>query len=113
MHTTIHFPSHPQINAAGQHTCIQENKSLDDLHFYGKTVIATAELNETSMHSQESCEEDSLDDQIINKNVLFDPTALLCKFLDSFLDFFTYYQDDSWIFSYTPEEHLLHLKMVL
>jgi Reverse transcriptase (RNA-dependent DNA polymerase) len=32
---------------------------------------------------------------------------------DSFLDFFTYYQDDSWIFSDTPEEHLLHLKLVL
>jgi RNase H-like domain found in reverse transcriptase/Reverse transcriptase (RNA-dependent DNA polymerase) len=32
---------------------------------------------------------------------------------DSFQDFFTYYQDDSWIFSDTPEEHLLHLKLVL
>jgi hypothetical protein len=67
--------SHPHINAAGQLTCILQN-SLDDLHFDGKTVIDTAELNATSMHSQESCEEDSLDDQIINKNTLFDPTAL-------------------------------------
>jgi hypothetical protein len=46
--------SHPQINAAGQLTCILQNNSLDDLHFDGKTVIATAELNATSMHSQES-----------------------------------------------------------
>jgi Reverse transcriptase (RNA-dependent DNA polymerase) len=46
----------------------------------GQTVIATAELNATSMHSQESCEEDSLDDQIINENTLFDPTALDKKF---------------------------------
>jgi hypothetical protein len=35
------------------------------------------------------------------------------KVPDSFLDFFTYYQDDSWIFSDTPEEHFLHLKLVL
>jgi hypothetical protein len=35
------------------------------------------------------------------------------KVPDSFLDFFTYYQDDSLIFSGTPEEHLLHLKLVL
>jgi hypothetical protein len=72
--------SHPQINAAGQLTCILQNNSLDDLHFDGQTVIATAELNATSMHSQESCEEDSLDDQIISENTLFDPTALDKKF---------------------------------
>jgi hypothetical protein len=72
--------SHPQINAAGQLTCILQNNSLDDLHFDGQTVIATAELNATSMHSQDSCKEDSLDDQIINENTLFDPTALDKKF---------------------------------
>jgi hypothetical protein len=72
--------SHPQINAEGQLTCILKNNSLDDLHFDGQTVKATAELNATSMHSQESWEEDSLDDQIINKNTLFDPTALDEKF---------------------------------
>jgi hypothetical protein len=32
---------------------------------------------------------------------------------DSFEDFFTFYQDDSWIFSDDPEMHLLHLKVVL
>jgi len=32
---------------------------------------------------------------------------------DSFDEFFTYYQDDSWIFSDTDEIHLLHLKVVL
>jgi hypothetical protein len=32
------------------------------------------------------------------------------KLPDSFLDFFTYYQDDSWIFSDTPEEHLLYIR---
>ena len=31
----------------------------------------------------------------------------------SFEEFFTFYQDDSWIFSDTPELHLLHLKVVL
>jgi hypothetical protein len=50
---------HPQINAAGQITCVLQNNSLDDLHFDGQTIIATAELNATSMHSQESGEEDS------------------------------------------------------
>ena len=32
---------------------------------------------------------------------------------DSFEDFFTYYQDDSWIFSDDEETHLLHVKVVL
>ena len=32
---------------------------------------------------------------------------------DSFEEFFTFYQDDSWIFSDTPELHLLHIKVVL
>jgi hypothetical protein len=32
---------------------------------------------------------------------------------DSFEDFFTYYQDDSWIFSDDEEIHLLHVKVVL
>jgi Reverse transcriptase (RNA-dependent DNA polymerase) len=50
------------------------------LHFDGQTVIATTELNATSVHSQESGEEDSLDDQIISENTLFDPTALDKKF---------------------------------
>jgi hypothetical protein len=59
--------SHPHINTAGQLTCVLQNHSLDDLHFDGRTVIATAELNATSMHSQESGEDDSLDDQIIDK----------------------------------------------
>jgi hypothetical protein len=72
--------SHPHINAAGQLTCVLQNNSLDDLHFDGQTVIATAEPNATSMHSQESSEEDSLDDQIIDENTLFDPTALDKKF---------------------------------
>jgi dUTPase len=31
----------------------------------------------------------------------------------NFSTFFTYYQDDSWTFSDTPEEHLLHLQAVL
>src|SRR5450830_965699 len=31
----------------------------------------------------------------------------------SFEDFFTYYQDDSWIFSNDEESHLIHLKAVL
>ena len=31
----------------------------------------------------------------------------------TFEDFFTFYQDDSWIFSDTPELHLLHVKVVL
>ena len=31
----------------------------------------------------------------------------------TFEDFFTFYQDDSWIFSDTPELHLLHIKVVL
>ncbi len=32
---------------------------------------------------------------------------------NTFEEFFTFYQDDSWIFSSTPEQHLLHLKVVL
>ena len=32
---------------------------------------------------------------------------------DKFEDFFCYWQDDSWIFSKTPAEHLVHLKAVL
>jgi hypothetical protein len=32
---------------------------------------------------------------------------------ESFEEFFTFYQDDSWIFSDTPELHLLHIKVVL
>ena len=32
---------------------------------------------------------------------------------NTFDDFFIFYQDDSWIFSDTPETHLIHLKVVL
>jgi RNase H-like domain found in reverse transcriptase/Reverse transcriptase (RNA-dependent DNA polymerase)/Integrase zinc binding domain len=41
------------------------------------------------------------------------PAEEAAQLPDSFEDFFTFYQDDSWIFSDTPEQHLLHLKMVL
>jgi hypothetical protein len=41
------------------------------------------------------------------------PKEQAAKLPSSFTDFFTYYQDDYWMFSDTPEDHLLHLKMVL
>ena len=40
-------------------------------------------------------------------------TAEAEKLPDDFSSFFANWQDDSWIYSDTPEQHLLHIKVVL